>query len=138
MSIKTDLDDVIMEDNYANCSGLFSRYNFIKKPHKRNYIEMLNDSKQLTMNNRFDNFRIMNRKMNTLQKYIEDKNINFINNKKKENLIKNNIFTDFNKAKKNLIVKKQLEYDEEKERKFVENYYRIKNAELNRLRFGTE
>ena len=99
---------------------------------------MLNDSKQLTMNNRFDNFRIMNRKMNTLQKYIEDKNINFINNKKKENLIKNNIFTDFNKAKKNLIVKKQLEYDEEKERKFVENYYRIKNAELNRLRFGTE
>ena len=47
-----------------------------------------------------------------------------------------NDFNDINKAKKNLIVKKRIEYDEEKERKWVENYYRIKNAELNRLRFG--
>ena len=29
-----------------------------------------------------------------------------------------------------------MEYDEEKERKWVENYYKIKNAELNKLRFG--
>ena len=31
-----------------------------------------------------------------------------------------------------------MEYDEEKERKFVENYYKIKNAELNKLRFGID
>ena len=131
MSNKTDYDDVIMEDNYDHY--------FIKKPHKRTYLEMLNDSKQLSMNNRFDNFRIINRKMTSLQKYIEDNNISSNNNEKKENLIKNNnIFSDFSKAKKNLIIKKKLEYDEEKEKKFVENYYRIKNAELNRLRFGTE
>ena len=43
-----------------------------------------------------------------------------------------------NKIKKNLVIRKKMEYDEEKERRFVENYYRIKNAELNRLRFGTD
>ena len=139
MSNKTDYDDIIMEDNFDHCnSGLFPRYN-LYKPHKRNYLEMLNDSKQLSLNSRFDNYRIINRKMNTLQKYIEDNNINFNNNEKKENLIKyNNILSNFTKAKKNLIIKKKIEYDEEKERKFVENYYRIKNAELNRLRFGIE
>ena len=141
MSNKTDYDDIIMEDNYEQSyTGLFPSLHFFKKPHKRTYLEMLNDSKQLSMNNRFDNYRIINKKINTLPKSIEGNNINSYNNEKNQNLIKenNNIFSDFNKAKKNLIVKKKLEYDEEKEKRYVENYYKIKNAELNKLRFGTE
>ena len=64
---------------------------------------------------------------------------NFNHNAEKVDiLIKKNDLFDMNAIRKNLVVKKTLEYDEEKERKFVENYYRIKNAELNRLRFGTE
>ena len=141
MSNETDYEDIIMEDIYnQGYTGLFPSLNFFKKPHKRTYLEMLNDSKQLTMNNRFDNYRMINRKSNTLKKFIEGNNINSYNNEKNQNLTKdnNNIFSDFNKANKNLIVKKKLEYDEEKEKRFVENYYKIKNAELNKLRFGTE
>ena len=141
MSNKTNYDDVIMEDSCTKYyTGLSPTLSYIIKPHKRTYLEMLNDSKQLSINNRHDNYRIINRKINSLQKIIEENNNKSYNNVLKENIIKdnNNIFSDFNKAKKNLIVKKQLEYDEEKEKKFVENYYKIKNAELNKLRFGIE
>ena len=140
MSNKTDYDDVIMEDNYTQSyTILFPELNFFKKPHKRTYLEMLNNSKQLSMTNRFDNYRIINRKNDPLQKFIEENNGNSYNKEKKESLLEDNkIFSDFKKAKKNLIVKKKLEYDEEKEKRYVENYYKIKNAELNKLRFGTE
>jgi hypothetical protein len=62
-----------------------------------------------------------------------------IENKNSNSLIKNfNEYTNLNEVKKNLNIKKSVvEYDEEYERKMVENYYRIKNAELNRLRFGS-
>ena len=139
MSNKTECDDIIMEDNYGyRFSRLFPTINFIKKPRKRTYIEMLNESKQLTVNNRLDNYRIFNKKNKTIQDNTIENNINSNINGKRENIINDDIFSDFKKAKKNLIVKKKLEYDEEKEKKFVEDYYRIKNAELNKLRFGTE
>ena len=62
-----------------------------------------------------------------------------IENKNSNSLIKNfNEYTNLNDVKLNLNIKKSVvEYDEEYERKMVENYYRIKNAELNRLRFGS-
>ena len=139
MSNKTECDDINMEDNYGyRFSRLFPTINFIKKPRKRTYIEMLNESKQLTVNNRLDNYRIINKKNKTIQDNTIENNINSNINGKRENIINDDIFSDFKKAKKNLIVKKKLEYDEEKEKKFVEDYYRIKNAELNKLRFGTE
>ena len=139
MSNKTECDDINMEDNYGyRFSRLFPTINFIKKPRKRTYIEMLNESKQLTVNNRLDNYRIFNKKNKTIQDNTIENNINSNINGKRENIINDDIFSDFKKAKKNLIVKKKLEYDEEKEKKFVEDYYRIKNAELNKLRFGTE
>ena len=139
MSNKTECDDINMEDNYGyRFSRLFPTINFIKKPRKRTYIEMLNESKQLTVNNRLDNYIIINKKNKTIQDNTIENNINSNINGKRENLINDDIFSDFKKAKKNLIVKKKLEYDEEKEKKFVEDYYRIKNAELNKLRFGTE
>ena len=139
MSNKTECDDIIMEDNYGHrFSRLFPTINFIKKPRKRTYIEMLNESKQLTVNNRLDNYRIFNKKNKTIHDNTIENNINSNINEKRENIINDDIFSDFKKAKKNLIVKKKLEYDEEKEKKFVEDYYRIKNAELNKLRFGTE
>ena len=139
MSNKTECDDINMEDNYGyRFSRLFPTINFIKKPSKRTYIEMLNESKQLTVNNRLDNYRIFNKKNKTIQDNTIENNINSNINGKRENIINDDIFSDFKKAKKNLIVKKKLEYDEEKEKKFVEDYYRIKNAELNKLRFGTE
>ena len=139
MSNKTECDDIIMEDNYGyRFSRLFPTINFIKKPRKRTYIEMLNESKQLTVNNRLDNYRIFNKKNKTIHDNTIENNINSNINGKRENIINDDIFSDFKKAKKNLIVKKKLEYDEEKEKKFVEDYYRIKNAELNKLRFGTE
>ena len=139
MSNKSESDDMIREENYGHSfTRLFPTINFIKKPRKRTYIEMLNESKQLTMSNRLDNYKIINKKNKTIPDNTIENSINSNNSVKRENLINGDIFTDFKKAKKNLIVKKKLEYDEEKEKKFVEDYYRIKNAELNKLRFGTE
>ena len=82
--------------------------NFIR-PRKRSYMEMINNSGQCHLNNRIYNYKVSD--------HMDKVNIN--------------------KAKKNFMVKKRIEYDEEKERKWVENYYKIKNAELNKLRFGS-
>ena len=91
---------------------------------------MLYDSNQTLLNYRIDNYKL-NKNFEKKVKSNNDENNNG------NILIMNfNDFNDINKAKKNLMVKKRIEYDEEKERKWVENYYRIKNAELNRLRFG--
>ena len=127
MTSKLD-DDIIMKENiyntnYNTCNRFnFSFSNYIR-PRKRNYLQMLHDSNQTDLNYRFE------------KKENSDNNENNNDN----SIIKNfNDFSDINKAKKKLMVKKRIEYDEEKERKWVENYYRIKNAELNRLRFGTD
>ena len=119
-------DDIIMKDC---CSNNLTTYIKYIRPHKRTYLEMLNNSNEATLNKRIDNYK--------LNKYAE-KNIN--NFKERDNYLMTNFngFNDINKAKKNLMLKKVIEYDEEKERKWVENYYRIKNAELNKLRFGTD
>ena len=121
-----EYDDVTMKDC---CSNNLTTYIKYIRPHKRTYLEMLNNSNEATLNKRIDNYK--------LNKYAE-KNIN--NFKERDNYLMTNFngFNDINKAKKNLMVKKVIEYDEEKERKWVENYYRIKNAELNKLRFGTD
>ena len=131
MLVDLDGNDIIMKDNTSKSfSSLFSYI----RPRKRTYLEMLNDSKQMDINKRVDNY--------ILNKHIEkSKSIYLLknNNNERDNyLIKNfDDFNNINKAKKNLIIKRNLEYDEEKERKWVENYYKIKNAELNRLRFGS-
>ena len=121
-----EYDDITMKDC---CSNNLTTYIKYIRPHKRTYLEMLNNSNEATLNKRIDNYK--------LNKYAE-KNIN--NFKERDNYLMTNFngFNDINKAKKNLMVKKVIEYDEEKERKWVENYYRIKNAELNKLRFGTD
>ena len=121
-----EYDDITMKDC---CSNNLTTYIKYIRPHKRTYLEMLNNSNEATLNKRIDNYK--------LNKYAE-KNIN--NFKERDNYLMTNFngFNDINKAKKNLMVKKVIEYDEEKERKWVENYYKIKNAELNKLRFGTD
>ena len=121
-----EYDDVTMKDC---CSNNLTTYIKYIRPHKRTYLEMLNNSNEATLNKRIDNYK--------LNKYAEKNKNNF---KERDNYLMTNFngFNDINKAKKNLMVKKIIEYDEEKERKWVENYYRIKNAELNKLRFGTD
>ena len=125
-------DDIIMQDNTSRAFPFFINY---IHPCKRTYLDMLYNSNQLLLNNRIDNYK--------LNKYTQNIQSSFFNNndnKEKDNsLIKDfDSFNNINSAKKNLIVKKHMEYDEEKERKFVENYYKIKNAELNKLRFGID
>ena len=126
-----DGDDIIMKDN---TSRTFSTLFGYVRPRKRTYIEMLNDSKQVDINKRIDNY-LLNKHVEKNQSiYLENNN----NEERDNSIIKNfDDFNNINNAKKNLMIKRTLEYDEEKERKWVENYYRIKNAELNRLRFGS-
>ena len=125
-------DDIIMQDNTSHAFPFFINY---IRPRKRTYLDMLYNSNQLLLNNRIDNYK--------LNKYTQNIQSSFFNNndknEKDNSLIKDfDSFNNINNAKKNLIVKKHMEYDEEKERKFVENYYKIKNAELNKLRFGID
>ena len=126
-----ECDDIIMKDNTSNTYSPYINY---IRPHKRTYLEMLYGSNQVILNSRIDNYKF--------NKYHEKNNYLYenINNteERDDNLIMNyDGFNDISKAKKNLMVKRRIEYDEEKERKWVENYYKIKNAELNKLRFGT-
>ena len=126
-----DGDDIIMKDNTSRSFSTLFGY---VRPRKRTYIEMLNDSNQLDINNRIDNYLLNKHVEKSRTIYLEKNN----NNEKDNRIIKNfDDFNNINNAKKNLMIKRNLEYDEEKERKWVENYYRIKNAELNRLRFGS-
>ena len=134
MTTKID-DDIIMKDNfYNNNCNTFNRFNFpfpnYIRPRKRTFLHMLYDSNQTLLNYRIDNYKL-NKNFEKKEKSDNDENNN-------DNILIMNFndFNDINKAKKNLMVKKRIEYDEEKERKWVENYYKIKNAELNRLRFG--
>ena len=149
MSNKIDLDDIVMKDNFVksgdNYNNFFSR-NFKNYTHKRNYLDMLKNSNMTLVNNRVDNLKLISKNLKTDERICGELNNNDICNKKDRcnintDLIKdinNYFFSSFNQTKKNLIIKKPLIYDEEKEKKWVENYYRIKNAELNKLRFGTE
>jgi hypothetical protein len=97
---------------------------------------MLYDSNQSLLSKRIDNYNL----------FINAQKNNFLFNSIKNNdkyesslIIRNfNDFNDVNKAKKNFNIEKCQEYDEKKEKKLVENYYKIKNAELNKLRFGIE
>ena len=126
-------DDIIMKD----CTGShYSTFiNFIR-PRKRSYMEMINNSGQSHLNNRIYNYKVSDH-MDKVKTSFNN-NININNNQINNNLIMSfNGYNDINKAKKNFMVKKRIEYDEEKERKWVENYYKIKNAELNKLRFGS-
>ena len=126
-------DDIIMKD--CTCSNYSKFINFIR-PRKRSYLEMINNSWQCHLNNRIYNYKVSDR-MDKVKTSFNN-NININNNQINNNLIMSfNGYNDINKAKKNFMVKKRIEYDEEKERKWVENYYKIKNAELNKLRFGS-
>ena len=136
MSNKAISEDITMVDNCTSFKNFFSA-NFGNYRRKRNYLDMLNNSNTSSLNNRIENYKISchNKRISEYNK------VNKINNNdaKDECLIRelnSNSILNSNKINKNLIVKKKLEYNEEKERKLVENYYRIKNAELNKLRFG--
>ena len=125
-------DDIIMQDNTSHAFPFFINY---IRPRKRTYLDMLYNSNQLLLNNRIDNYKLNKYTQNIQSSFLNNND----NNEKDNSLIKDfDSFNNINKAKKNLIVKKHMEYDEEKERKFVENYYKIKNAELNKLRFGID
>ena len=125
-------DDIIMQDNTSHAFPFFINY---IRPRKRTYLDMLYNSNQLLLNNRIDNYKLNKYTQNIQSSFFNNND----NNEKDNSLIKDfDSFNNINNAKKNLIVKKHMEYDEEKERKFVENYYKIKNAELNKLRFGTD
>ena len=140
MSNIIEYDDIIMKDSFDTGYRNFFSSNFKNYVHKRNYLDMLNNSNLSLVNTRIENFKLINKDFKKIEKTFNDNNEN-INNTKKGGLLKeidDSFFTDINKTKKNFIVKSKLEYDEEKEKKWVENYYRIKNAKLNKLRFGTE
>ena len=125
-------DDIIMQDNTSHAFPFFINY---IRPRKRTYLDMLYNSNQLLLNNRIDNYKLNKYTQNIQSSFLNNND----NNEKDNSLIKDfDSFNNINNAKKNLIVKKHMEYDEEKERKFVENYYKIKNAELNKLRFGID
>ena len=125
-------DDIIMQDNTSHAFPFFINY---IRPRKRTYLDMLYNSNQLLLNNRIDNYKLKKYTQNIQSSFFNNND----NNEKDNSLIKDfDSFNNINNAKKNLIVKKHMEYDEEKERKFVENYYKIKNAELNKLRFGID
>ena len=125
-------DDIIMQDNTSRAFPFFINY---IRPCKRTYLDMLYNSNQLLLNNRIDNYKLNKYTQNIQSSFFNNND----NNEKDNSLIKDfDSFNNINSAKKNLIVKKHMEYDEEKERKFVENYYKIKNAELNKLRFGID
>ena len=127
-----EYSDIEMRDLTSNS---FSSYLNRIRPRKRTYLEMLNNSNEVILNNRIDHYK--------LNRHTDNYNLlynNTINNEERDNYLIANFegFNDINNVKKNLMVKKKLEYDEEKEKKWVENYYKIKNAELNKLRFGTD
>ena len=125
-------DDIIMQDNTSHVFPSFINY---IRPRKRTYLDMLYNTNQLLLNNRIDNYKLNKYTQNIQSSFFNNNN----DNERDNSLIKNfDSFNNIDNAKKNLIVKKHIEYDEEKERKFVENYYRIKNAELNKLRFGID
>ena len=136
MSNKAISEDITMTDNFTSFKNFFST-NFGNYKRKRNYLDMLNNSNTCSLNKRIENYKISchNKRISEYNKMNNNNN----NDAKDECLIRelnSNLILNFDKIKKNLIVKKKFEYNEEKERKLVENYYRIKNAELNKLRFG--
>ena len=126
-------EDIIMKDytnnNYNSSNKFYLPSSNYIRPRKRTFLEMLKDSNQIIINRRIDNYKLMKK----------SEEINYLrpNYDKKDDVVLLN-FNKNNEVKKNLLVKKKVEYDEEKERKLVENYYKIKNAELNKLRFGTD
>ncbi len=140
MSTKADFEDIIMKGNFDfNFNGFTPRFNFRKCPPKRTYMEMLNDNQETTINSRIDNFKLIDKNLKFVEKNNNIGNIyNDCKNIKNYAMVKinNDEFSNINQAKKNLLIRRRPEYDEEKEKKFVENYYRIKNAELIKLRFG--
>ena len=139
MANKVDTDDIIMKDYISyGFNRTISNYNFRKCPSRRSYLEMLNESHDTEMNSRIDNYKLITKNKISFENNFIGNNFNSYEAKKVESLIKSNNDNDMNKIKKNLVIKKKMEYDEEKEKRFVENYYRIKNAELNKLRFGTQ
>ena len=83
-----EYDDITMKDC---CSNNLTTYIKYIRPHKRTYLEMLNNSNEATLNKRIDNYK--------LNKYAE-KNIN--NFKERDNYLMTNFngFNDINKAKK--------------------------------------
>ena len=126
--------DIIMKENIYNNNFPFFRF----RPKKRTYLEMLYNSNQLYLNHRIDNYKIKNKALNDSTLLYQNQCMNNENKNNNNSLIKNFYEnTDSKEIKKNLIKNGSIEYDEEAERKMVENYYRIKNAELNRLRFGS-
>jgi len=139
MANKVDTDDIIMEDHIGHrFNEIIPSFNFRKCPSKRTYLEMLNESGDTDMSSRIDNYKLITKNKISFENKFIGNGKNSYDAKKVESLIKMSNDHDMNKIKKNLVIRKKMEYDEEKERRFVENYYRIKNAELNRLRFGTE
>ena len=124
MSNIIEYDDIIMKDSFDTGYRNFFSSNFKNYVHKRNYLDMLNNSNLSLVNTRIENFKLINKDFKKIEKTFNDNNEN-INNTKKGGLLKeidDSFFTDINKTKKNFIVKSNLEYDEVKVKKWVENY----------------
>ena len=132
MALKID-DDIAMKEISYNFITYHTSFLSNFRPRKRTYLDMLHNSSRTLLNNRTDNYKLCQKSNEILSL------CNSINNKNKNQntLLKNlDVFDGIKNAKKNLMIKRNYEFDEEKEKMLVENYYRIKNAELNKLRFG--
>ena len=103
---------------------------------KRTYLDMLGDSNLSLINDRIKNYKLNNKTNNIIEDYYSKNKINYENlDKSNSNVLINT--SNINSLKKNIVIKNKMVYNEEKERKWVETYYKIKNGELNKLRFGT-
>ena len=112
MSNKYEDDDVYMEDastTYSNlcCPNSLKHFKIKKPAHsKMTYYQLLKSTDQLSINKRIDNI-VLNNYFNNFKQNRNTKdesNENYIN-------VKN-------------------EYNEQLEKQYVENYYRVRNKEL--------
>ena len=128
-------DDIIMRDDTSHVYPSYFSFSNYFRPGKRKYNDMLSQTNQDLINKRIDSYKLCEQasKSNSILNTVNNNNI-----KTNKLIVMNyNDFNCINNAKKNLLGKKIFAFDEEKERKLVENYYKIKNAQLNKLRFGT-
>lgn len=117
-------DNIIMEECTNNSSFIFNK-NFSKYPFKRTYNSMISNSNDMNLIKRIENIK--------LEKIYKAQSKDFFINNRKINLESYDIGgTQGNKT----IIFKPREYNEDKEKKMVENYYKIKNSELNKAIFG--
>lgn len=119
--IKNDESNDIEMSESTNDFPIFIFHNKNKKYfNKRTYYEMINNAKESELDKRRENFLL-----SSIYKQKMDENYQNSNYYP---------FSYSNSTNDNGLVMVKRKYDEEKEKKFVENYYKVKNEELMKLR----